>query len=161
MLLFNEVEIVLEALGVAAAGNFLAKKLLFAKDREQTVEQIRCVVLCGSAFYHYYSQLQELELHQVVNSKAAGFAAQTTKCLPELCLCPILRSVRCVLSLFLLCRDIVDNKIAAGEVGKDLRRVADTLVETVTETEQVVDKNVSHRALCHAVCVMALCSACL
>lgn len=80
VLLFNEVEIVLEVLGVAAAGNFLAKKLLFAKDREQTVEQIR---------------------------------------------------------------DIVDNKIAAGEVGKDLKRVADTLVETVTETEQVVDKNVS------------------
>ena len=40
-------------------------------------------------------------------------------------------------------RDIVDNKIAAGEVGKDLRRVADTLVETVTETEKTVDKNVS------------------
>ncbi len=41
MVLFNEVEVVLEVLGVAAAGNFLAKKLLFAKDREQTVEQIR------------------------------------------------------------------------------------------------------------------------
>ncbi|DBA91590.1 TPA: hypothetical protein ACH3X1_003201 [Trebouxia sp. C0004] len=80
VVLFNEVEIVLEVLGVAAAGNFLARKLLFAKDREQTVEQIR---------------------------------------------------------------DIVDNKIAAGEVGKDLRRVADTLVETVTETEKTVDKNVS------------------
>lgn len=80
VVLFNEVEVVLEVLGVAAAGNFLAKKLLFAKDREQTVEQIR---------------------------------------------------------------DIVDNKIAAGEVGKDLRRVADTLVETVTETEKTVDKNVS------------------
>lgn len=40
-------------------------------------------------------------------------------------------------------RDIVDNKIAAGEVGKDLKRVADTLVETVTETEKTVDKNVS------------------
>ncbi|DBB12492.1 TPA: hypothetical protein ACH3X3_005292 [Trebouxia sp. C0006] len=80
VVLFNEVEIVLEVLGVAAAGNFLAKKVLFAKDREQTVEQIR---------------------------------------------------------------DIVDNKIAAGEVGKDLKRVADTLVETVTETEKTVDKNVS------------------
>lgn len=80
VVLFNEVEVVLEVLGVAAAGNFLAKKLLFAKDREQTVEQIR---------------------------------------------------------------DIVDNKIAAGEVGKDLRKVADTLVETVTETEKTVDKNVS------------------
>ena len=42
MVLFNEVEIVLEVLGVAAAGNFLAKKLLFAKDRDQTVDQIRC-----------------------------------------------------------------------------------------------------------------------
>lgn len=41
VVLFNEVEIVLEVLGVAAAGNFLAKKVLFAKDREQTVEQIR------------------------------------------------------------------------------------------------------------------------
>lgn len=41
VVLFNEVEVVLEVLGVAAAGNFLAKKLLFAKDREQTVEQIR------------------------------------------------------------------------------------------------------------------------
>ena len=82
MLLFNEVEIVLEVLGVAAAGNFLAKKLLFAKDREQTVEQIRCVVLCGSAFYHYYLQLQELELHQVVNSKAAGVQRRP----PSVCL---------------------------------------------------------------------------
>lgn len=41
VVLFNEVEIVLEVLGVAAAGNFLAKKLLFAKDRDQTVDQIR------------------------------------------------------------------------------------------------------------------------
>ena len=41
VVLFNEVEIVLEILGVAAAGNFLAKKLLFAKDREQTVDQIK------------------------------------------------------------------------------------------------------------------------
>ncbi len=46
VVLFNEAEIVLEVLGVAAAGNFLAKKLLFAKDREQTVEQIRCVATC-------------------------------------------------------------------------------------------------------------------
>lgn len=37
----------------------------------------------------------------------------------------------------------MDNKIAAGEVGKDLKRVADTLVETVTETETTVTKNVS------------------
>ncbi len=44
-------------------------------------------------------------------------------------------------------RDIVDNKIAAGEVGKDLKRVADTLVETVTETEKTVDKNVSPATL--------------
>ena len=44
VVLFNEVEVVLEVLGVAAAGNFLAKKLLFAKDREQTVEQIRSVL---------------------------------------------------------------------------------------------------------------------
>ena len=39
--LFNDVVIVRAVLGVAAAGNFLAKKLLFAKDREQTVDQIR------------------------------------------------------------------------------------------------------------------------
>lgn len=45
VVLFNEVELVLEVLGVAAAGNFIAKKLLFAKDREQTVDQIRCC--CG------------------------------------------------------------------------------------------------------------------
>ena len=42
-----------------------------------------------------------------------------------------------------MCRDIVDNKIAAGEVGKDLKRVADTLVDTVTETEKSVEKKVS------------------
>ena len=41
LLLFNEVEVVLELLGVAAAGNFFAKRVLFAKDREQTAEQIR------------------------------------------------------------------------------------------------------------------------
>ena len=41
VVLFNEAEIVLELLGVVAAGNFLAKKLFFAKDREQTVDQIR------------------------------------------------------------------------------------------------------------------------
>lgn len=47
VVLFNEVEIVLEVLGVAAAGNFLAKKMLFAKDREQTVEQIRSALTCA------------------------------------------------------------------------------------------------------------------
>lgn len=61
VVLFNEVEIVLEVLGVAAAGNFLAKKLLFAKDREQTVEQIRsgsqqvntvCLCLADTALTH-------------------------------------------------------------------------------------------------------------
>lgn len=41
VVLFNEAEIVLEVLGVAAVGNFFAKKVLFAKDRDQTVEQIR------------------------------------------------------------------------------------------------------------------------
>lgn len=50
MVLFNEVEIVLEVLGVAAAGNFVARKLLFAKDRDQTVDQIKyaccCCALC-------------------------------------------------------------------------------------------------------------------
>jgi len=48
----------------------------------------------------------------------------------------------------------VDNKIAAGEVGQDLRRVADTLVETVTETERAVDKNVSPMPciMSHAIC---------
>lgn len=49
VVLFNEVEIVLEVLGVAAAGNFLARKLLFAKDREQTVDQIRCKSICGGS----------------------------------------------------------------------------------------------------------------
>ncbi|KAL3150841.1 hypothetical protein ABBQ32_000595 [Trebouxia sp. C0010 RCD-2024] len=80
VVLFNEVEIVLEVLGVAAAGNFLAKKLLFAKDRDQTVDQIR---------------------------------------------------------------DIVNNKIAAGEVGDDLRKVASTLSDTVTQTERTVEKKIS------------------
>ena len=41
VLLFNEVEVVLELLGVAAVGNFLAKRVLFAKDREQTVEEFK------------------------------------------------------------------------------------------------------------------------
>ena len=41
------------------------------------------------------------------------------------------------------CRDIVDNKIAADEVGKDLRQVTDTLVDTVTDTEKKVETRVS------------------
>ena len=60
MVLFNEVEIVLELLGVAAAGQFVARKLLFAKDRDQTVDQIKYALLLmqcnmpkngSSAFY--------------------------------------------------------------------------------------------------------------
>ena len=43
------------------------------------------------------------------------------------------------------CRDIVDNKIAAREVGQDLRKVTDTLVDTVTDTEQTVESRVSNR----------------
>eukprot|EP00873_Tetraselmis_striata_P012851 jgi/Tetstr1/433115/TSEL_022447.t1 len=39
--LFNEVEIILEVLGVWAAAQFLAKKLLFAEDRERTLKQIK------------------------------------------------------------------------------------------------------------------------
>ena len=39
--LANEVEVILEVLGIAAAGSFLTRNVLFAKDREQTVEQIR------------------------------------------------------------------------------------------------------------------------
>ena len=49
MVLFNEVEIVLEVLGVAAAGNFVVRKLLFAKDRDQTVDQIKCACCQPSA----------------------------------------------------------------------------------------------------------------
>lgn len=45
VVLFNEVEIVLELLGVAAAGQFVARKLLFAKDRDQTVDQIKYALL--------------------------------------------------------------------------------------------------------------------
>ena len=37
----------------------------------------------------------------------------------------------------------MDNKIAAGEVGSDLKRVTDTLVDAATETERTVEKNVS------------------
>lgn len=40
-------------------------------------------------------------------------------------------------------RDIVNNKIAAGEVGDDLRKVASTLSDTVTQTERTVEKKVS------------------
>lgn len=54
--LVNEVEVVLELLGVAAAGNFLAKKVLFAKDRQQTVGQIRC--LACRALLHLHHQPQ-------------------------------------------------------------------------------------------------------
>jgi chitinase domain-containing protein 1 len=39
--LFNEVEIILEVLGVWAAAQFLAKKLLFAEDREKTLAQLK------------------------------------------------------------------------------------------------------------------------
>ena len=49
MVLFNEVEIVLEVLGVAAAGNFVARRLLFAKDRDQTVDQIKYACCCCGA----------------------------------------------------------------------------------------------------------------
>ena len=48
VVLFNEVEIVLEVLGVAAAGNFVARKLLFAKDRDQTVDQIKYACCCDA-----------------------------------------------------------------------------------------------------------------
>ena len=37
----------------------------------------------------------------------------------------------------------MDNKIAAGEVGSDLKRVTDTLVDAATDTERTVGKNVS------------------
>ena len=42
-----------------------------------------------------------------------------------------------------ICRDIVDNKIAPGEVGKDLRKVTNTLVDTVADTEQTAESRVS------------------
>ena len=51
-----------------------------------------------------------------------------------------------VIMCFFACRDIVDNKIPAREVGQDLRKVTDTLVHTVTDTEQTVESRVSNRA---------------
>lgn len=50
-------------------------------------------------------------------------------------------------------RDIVDNKIAAGSVGKDLRRVTDTLVETATTTERTVEKKVCYVVACVCRCM--------
>lgn len=51
----------------------------------------------------------------------------------------------------------MNNKIAAGEVGDDLRKVASTLSDTVTQTERTVEKKVSklsiHRLLLLAVCL--------
>ena len=47
----------------------------------------------------------------------------------------------------------MDNKIAAKEVGKDLQRVTNTLVETATESERKVEKNVRPMALCCMHCI--------
>lgn len=42
-LLLTEVEALLELVGVVAAGRFLTTKLLFAKDREETISELKCV----------------------------------------------------------------------------------------------------------------------
>jgi len=43
-ILFNEVEIILEVLGAWAAFQFLAKRLLFADDRERTFAEIKSII---------------------------------------------------------------------------------------------------------------------
>ncbi len=45
-LLFNEVEVLLQLVGIVAAGQF-AFKLLFAEEREQTLTEIRYVGSAG------------------------------------------------------------------------------------------------------------------
>lgn len=49
---------------------------------------------------------------------------------------------RSLLSGGLCCSDIVKNKIAADEVGDDLRKVANTLSDAATQTERKVEKKV-------------------
>ncbi len=57
-LLLSQVEVLLELVGVVAAGRFLTTRLLFAQDREQTINEVKYVgvvwvggvvggVLCG------------------------------------------------------------------------------------------------------------------
>ena len=61
------------------------------------------------------------------------------------------------LLLWLCCSDIVKNKIAADEVGDDLRKVANTLSDAATQTERTVEKKVTGTGLplhmweCHVV----------
>ena len=58
-------------------------------------------------------------------------------------------------SVMLLCRDIVDNKIAAREVGDDLRKVTNSLTDTVSQTERTAEKKVSNNGMC---CAQSACS---
>ncbi|KAK9815587.1 hypothetical protein WJX72_006317 [[Myrmecia] bisecta] len=44
LVIFNEVEVLLEVLGVLVAGQFFAKNVLFAKDRKSTTEKIKVLV---------------------------------------------------------------------------------------------------------------------
>ena len=44
VILFNEIEAVLEVVGVVAASQFLAKKLLFAEDRKKTAKELKCAL---------------------------------------------------------------------------------------------------------------------
>ena len=51
------------------------------------------------------------------------------------------------LVLWLCCSDIVKNKIAANEVGGDLRKVANTFSDAATQTERTVEKKVTSTGL--------------
>ena len=64
--------------------------------------------------------------------------------LAKLALPRIARAVHDFSVLFggLCCSDIVKNKIAADEVGDDLRKVANTLSDAATQTERKVEKKV-------------------
>ncbi len=45
LLFFQEIDTALEVAGIFAAGQFALRRLLFAKDRKQTAEEIKCAPL--------------------------------------------------------------------------------------------------------------------
>ena len=45
LLFFQEIDTALEVAGIFAAGNFAVRRLLFAEDRKQTANELKCAQL--------------------------------------------------------------------------------------------------------------------
>ena len=166
VILFNEIEAVLEVVGVVAASQFLAKKLLFAEDRKRTAKELKCacaqpglhcccVCVARSLSWHRMAQARQdpargaSALDSAIAQallKALHMAACRSlgsECRAAVPQCPKQISWwRAVLCLGLskksrAChrrREIIDDKIAAGEAGDDLKKLAATII-TIDEPE--------------------------